>query len=79
MSATKKYLCPEQVAVRRKLANRLTAKQRERVADALGMVLNNLKDTIKCIRRGDLGDYSPMMDEVFDSEHAIKQAEKALK
>ena len=38
-----------------------------------------LEDTIKCIRRHDLGDYSPMMDEIFDSEHAIKLARQFRK
>lgn len=39
------------------------------------LLLKNLKDLIKCIRDGELGDYSPLMDEIFDSEHAIKEAE----
>lgn len=40
------------------------------------LLLKNLKDLIKCIRAGELGDYSPLMDEIFDSEHAIKEAEE---
>lgn len=39
-------------------------------------LLKNLKDLVKCIRNGELGDYSPLMDEIFDSEHAIKEAEE---
>jgi hypothetical protein len=31
-----------------------------------------LHDLIKCIRDFQLGDYSPLMDEIFDSEHALK-------
>jgi len=43
------------------------------------LLLRNLKDLVKCIRGGELGDYSPLMDEIFDSEHAIKEAEELLK
>lgn len=40
--------------------------------DALAYELRQL---IKCIRDGELVDYSPLMDEIFDSEHALEQAE----
>jgi hypothetical protein len=39
------------------------------------LLLRNLKDMVKCIRNFELGDFSPIMDEIFDSEHAIKEAE----
>lgn len=32
-----------------------------------------LEDWVKRIRRGDMGDFSPMMDEIFDSEELIKK------
>lgn len=32
-------------------------------------------DFVRCLRRGDLGDISPMMDEIFDAEHLIKKIE----
>lgn len=39
-------------------------------------VLRQLKEMVRCIRDHQLGDCSPLMDEIFDSEDAIKQAEK---
>lgn len=42
-------------------------------------LLLNLKDLIKCIRNFELGDYSPLMDEIFDSEDSIEKAEKYKK
>lgn len=42
-------------------------------------LLSNLQDLIKCIRNFELGDYSPLMDEIFDSEDAIKQGRKFKK
>ena len=38
-------------------------------------LLARLKDFVRCIREGQLGDYSPLMDEIFDAEYAIRQAE----
>lgn len=38
-------------------------------------LLAQLEDLVRCIREGQLGDYSPLMDEIFDSEYAIRQAE----
>ena len=43
------------------------------------LLLENLKAIIKCIRNFELGDYSPLMDEIFDSEHAIKLAQPLSK
>lgn len=42
-------------------------------------LLANLSSLIKCIRNFELGDYSPLMDEIFDSEDAIKEAKKFKK
>lgn len=42
-------------------------------------LLRELKDLIKCIRNFELGDFSPLMDEIFESEDAIEKAEKLLK
>lgn len=39
-------------------------------------LLNPLKDLVRCIRNGQLGDFSPLMDEIFDAEHAIRMAER---
>jgi hypothetical protein len=39
-------------------------------------VYKNLKNMVRVLRRGDMGYISPIMDEIFDSEHAIKQFEK---
>ena len=38
-------------------------------------LLTCLKDIVRCIRAGQLGDYSPLMDEIFDAEEAISKAE----
>lgn len=38
-------------------------------------VLKQLKELVRCIRNNELGDYSPLMDEIFDSEAAIRDAE----
>jgi hypothetical protein len=42
-------------------------------------VLHQLKELVRCIREFQLGDYSPLMDEIFDSEAAIKEAERKYK
>jgi len=42
-------------------------------------LLTPLKDLVRCIRDFQLGDYSPLMDEIFDAEHAIRMAEKKPK
>ena len=34
---------------------------------------------VKCIRNFELGDYSPLMDEIFESEHAIELAKPLAK
>lgn len=39
-------------------------------------VLLQLKELVRCIREFQLGDYSPLMDEIFDSEVAIREAEQ---
>jgi len=38
-------------------------------------LLKTLKDLVHCIRDFQLGDYSPLMDEIFDAEEAICRAE----
>jgi hypothetical protein len=35
--------------------------------------LEQLEDWVKRIRRGDMGDFSPMMDEIFDTEELIRK------
>ena len=47
-----------------------------KIQESHELLLKNLKDLVKCIRNGELGDFSPLMDEIFDSEHAIKEAEE---
>lgn len=42
------------------------------------LLLVNLTDLVRCIRGFKLGDYSALMDEIFDSEDAIKQANRYL-
>ena len=42
-------------------------------------LLTPLKDLVRCIRDGQLGDFSPLMDEIFDAEHAIRMAEARMK
>ena len=37
--------------------------------------LKPLKDLVKVIRKFEVGDYSPIMDELFDAEEAIRLAE----
>jgi len=39
-------------------------------------LLTPLKDIVRCIRDFQLGDYSPLYDEIFDAEHAIRMAER---
>jgi hypothetical protein len=46
-----------------------------RLIAAAPELLHQLKDLVRCIREFQLGDYSPLMDEIFDSEAAIKDAE----
>lgn len=38
--------------------------------------VENLKCWVKVIRRGDMGDFSPVMDEIFDSESVLEQIKK---
>jgi hypothetical protein len=38
-------------------------------------LLTPLKDLVKVIRNFECGDYSPIMDELFDAESAIRLAE----
>lgn len=38
-------------------------------------LLASLKAMVKCLRSKQLGDYSPLMDEIFDAENAIEDAE----
>lgn len=45
-----------------------------RLIAAAPELLANLQDLIKCLRAGQLGDISPLMDEIFDSEAAIAKA-----
>jgi hypothetical protein len=39
-------------------------------------LLTPLKDLVHVIRDFQCGDYSPIMDEIFDAEHAIALAER---
>ena len=39
-------------------------------------LLQPLKDLVKVIRNFECGDYSPIMDEIFDAEYAIREVEK---
>lgn len=43
------------------------------------LLLKNLTAIVRCIKNFELGDYSPLMDEIFDSEHAIKLAKPLSK
>ncbi len=46
--------------------------------DKLGRAaMEQLEDWVKRIRRGDMGDFSPMMDEIFDTEDLIKKLRAA--
>ena len=38
--------------------------------------ISPLKDLVKVIRNFECGDYSPIMDELFDAEEAIEQVRK---
>jgi hypothetical protein len=38
-------------------------------------LLTPLKDLVRVIRNFEVGGYSPIMDELFDAEHAIRVAE----
>lgn len=51
------------------------ATHKERLDSAAPELLFQLKQLVRCIREQQLGDYSPLMDEIFDSEHAIQLAE----
>jgi hypothetical protein len=42
-------------------------------------LLTPLKELVRVIREFQCGDYSAIMDEVFDAEHAIRLAEKKPK
>jgi hypothetical protein len=35
-----------------------------------------LKGLVACLRNFELGDYSPLMDEIFDSEYVVELYEK---
>jgi hypothetical protein len=39
------------------------------------VLLDCAKDLVLCIRNFELGDYSPLMDELFDIESAIRKYE----
>jgi len=41
---------------------------------ASGDLSEALHDLIRCIRDFQLGDYSPLMDEIFDGEYALRKA-----
>ncbi len=47
-----------------------------RLVEAAPELLYQLKTLVRCIREFQLGDYSPLMDEIFDTEAAIKKAEE---
>ena len=48
----------------------------ERLLVSHTRLLQRVCDIVKRLRRGVMGDISPIMDEVFDAEYAIKEAEK---
>lgn len=52
-----------------------TQEANARLIAAAPDLLVQLKDLVRCIREFQLGDYSPLMDEIFDSEAAIRDAE----
>lgn len=56
-----------------------TDKNMESLQESHDLLLTNLKNLVKCIRNFELGDFGPLMDEIFDSEHAIKKAKKFRK
>ena len=45
-------------------------------AKPVNPLLQPLKDLVRVIRNYEVGDYSPIMDELFDAEEAIGIAEK---
>jgi len=52
---------------------------RERARVTRVDLLTPLKELVRVIREFQCGDYSAIMDEVFDAEHAIRLAEKKPK
>ena len=58
---------------------RYTDKQIRDLIKSHDNLLQCEQDWVKCIRRFDMGDYSPVMDELFDSENFIKEAVKLKK
>ena len=64
-------------------AKEICASQRTQLNSAINQIveheklyrsaLEQLEDWVKRIRRGDMGDFSPMMDEIFDTEELIKK------
>ncbi len=44
------------------------------ILDSHERVCIELEGMVKCIRNFELGDFSPLMDEIFDSENALKLA-----
>lgn len=51
-------------------------KNTARMMSAAPALFIALRDLVKCIRKGELGDYSPLMDEIFDAEAALAIAAK---
>jgi hypothetical protein len=37
------------------------------------LLFRNLDDLLFCVEDWQLGDYSPLMDEIFDSRHALEE------
>jgi hypothetical protein len=52
--------------------------KQEKLIDTLKLSRDCLSDLVHCIRDFQLGDYSPLMDEIFEAEHAISEADKVL-
>jgi hypothetical protein len=46
----------------------------EKLEEEKASLGGNLDDLLFCVEDFQLGDYSPLMDEVFDSRHALEQA-----
>lgn len=55
------------------------AKANGKLLASADCLAGNLRDLLACIQNGALGDYLPLMDELFDSEVALKKAGVALR
>ena len=46
----------------------------ENPEETIKSLAEELLGLVACLRAGEMGDYSPLMDEIFDSEHALRKA-----